>query len=70
MRNTTKLKHILQLYSIAFDMDDEGVFTLTMTHKQTLEMNSFQGKTYSDVLSKCYSYFLKKINPKSALPQE
>ena len=60
MRNTTKLKHLLLKYSLTFDMDDDGLFTLSICHKETGELlNTIEGSSYSIVLNKGYSFFLK-----------
>ena len=62
MRNTTKLKHLLLKYSLTFDMDDDGLFTLSICNKQTGELlNTIEGGSYSIVLNKAYSYFLKSL---------
>lgn len=61
MRNTTKLKILLQKYTVSFDMDDDEIFTLLLTDKNTNHMQQFEGKSYSLVLAKAYSYLLKSL---------
>lgn len=61
MRNTTKLKILLQKYTVSFDMDDDDIFTLLLTDKNTNHMQQFEGKSYSLVLAKAYSYLLKSL---------
>jgi len=61
VRNTTKLKILLQKYTVSFDMDDDDIFTLLLTDKNTNHMQQFEGKSYSLVLAKAYSYLLKSL---------
>ena len=62
MRNTSKLKNILLQYSVGLDLNDEEHFVLTLVSKDMHnEMISFEGKSYSIVISKAYSYFLKQL---------
>ncbi len=61
MRNTTKLKILLQKYTVSFDMDDDGLFTLLLTDKNTNDTNQFEGESYSRVLALAYSYLLKSL---------
>jgi hypothetical protein len=61
MRNSTKLKTLLMKYSITLDMGDDEIFKLMLTDKQTNEAQLFEGKSYSYVLSKAYSYLLKQL---------
>jgi hypothetical protein len=62
MRNTTKLKQILSGYDMEFTMTDEGEFKIFMTDKRSVEQPVYmiEGKTYSGVLAKAYSIYLKK----------
>ena len=64
MRNTTKLKNILQLYSISIDMDDDGNFHLTMKDKRDQDAQTFIDKSYSIVMGKAFSYMMKEIKTK------
>lgn len=62
MRNTTKLKHVLLKYTAEFNMNDEGIFTLTIIDKfNHSNINQFEGKTYAIVLSKAYAHLLRVL---------
>lgn len=61
MRNTTKLKHILQLYSVTLEMDDEGFFHLDMIHKRNGKSAIFVEKSYSVILRQAFSHVLKEL---------
>ncbi|MEI6817435.1 MAG: hypothetical protein WCL14_12555 [Bacteroidota bacterium] len=61
MRNTTKLKTLLIKYTVSLDRDDDELFKLILTDKQTGASELFEGKSYSVVLSKAYSYLLKQV---------
>ncbi len=62
MRNTTKLKQILLKYSVCLDMDDDGLFTLSLVDKMRPDkMTSVEGKSYSIVINKAHSFFLKSL---------
>jgi hypothetical protein len=68
MRNTTKLKQILLKYDVDLSMDEENLIKLTLVDKSTGSLASFEHSSYSQLLSKSYSYFiqqLKRENPKS-----
>jgi hypothetical protein len=65
MRNTTKLKTLLLKYTVSFDMDDDEIIKLMLTDKQNNASHLFEGKSYSLVLSKAYSYLLKQLKRKS-----
>ena len=64
MRNSTKLKNLLQLYSATFDLDDDGNFRLTLVDKRNYDTQLFIDKAYSTVLSKAFSYMLKELKSK------
>ncbi len=64
MKNTTKLKHILQLYTVSLDMDDEDNIHLTMIDKRNHTSQTFSDKAYSVVITKAFSYMLKEIKAK------
>lgn len=59
MRNNTKLKLLLQKYTVTFEREDDGLFVLLLTDKNSGQMKEFEGKSYSDVLNKAYSYLLR-----------
>lgn len=61
MRNTTKLKTLLLKYTVSFDMDDDGMFTLLLTDKGTNDTHQFEGESYARVLAKAYSFLLKVL---------
>ncbi len=61
MRNTTKLKHILQLYVVNIDMDDEEIFHLTLVNKRSHTSATFLDKKYSIVMEKAFSYMKKGL---------
>jgi len=61
VRNTTKLKTLLLKYTVSFDMDDDGLFTLLLTDKNTNDAYQFEGESYAKVLAKAYSFLLKHL---------
>ena len=61
MRNTTKLKSILYKYTVSFDLEDDEQFRMTLIDKNLGEGVEFQAKSYSMVISKAYSYLLRKL---------
>ena len=65
MRNTTKLKHILQLYSVALDMDDDGQMHLMIFDKKDNSSEEFINKSYSVLVDKAFRYMMKRLPTKS-----
>lgn len=64
MRNTTKLKILLQKYTVTLNRDEDEIFVLLLTDKNTGRMQEFLGKSYSAIIQKAYSYLLKVLkNP-------
>jgi hypothetical protein len=64
MRNTTKLKILLQKYRVSLDMDVDEQFKLLLTDKDTGKIHELEGKSYSIVISKAYSHLLRVLrNP-------
>jgi hypothetical protein len=61
MRNTTKLKILLQKYTVTLDRGDDEVFVLLLTDKNSGKMKEFEGQSYSIVLAKAYSYLLRVL---------
>jgi hypothetical protein len=61
MRNTTKLKILLQKYTVTLDRDEDEGFLLLLTDKDTGKMQEFLAKSYSLVLSKAYGYLLRVL---------
>ena len=61
MRNTTKLKILLQKYRITLDMDVDEQFTMIITDKDTGKIHEVEGKSYSVVIAKAYSHLLRVL---------
>ena len=61
MRNATKLKLLLQLYMLTFDLDEEEQFYLVMLDKRNHSSHTIVAKSYSLALSKAYSFMIKAI---------
>lgn len=61
MRNTTKLKLLLQKYTVTLNRNEDEVFHLRLTDKNRGTQQEFEGASYSIVLSKAYSYLLKVL---------
>lgn len=61
MRNSTKLKNILLKYSMALDMDDDGLFKLTLVDKVNDSTATFEGPSYSVVLRLAHSFMMKEL---------
>lgn len=64
MKNTTKLKNILQLYTISLDMDEDMNFYLTAINKKTNSAETFIDKAYSVVIGKAFSNMMKELKKK------
>ena len=61
MRNTTKLKQILLKYDLDLSMDEDSLLTLTLIDKSTGAAASFENSSYSQLINKSYSHFLKEL---------
>lgn len=61
MRNTTKLKHILQLYTVSLDIDTDDTIHLTAISKRTKSAETFIDKSYSTVIGKAFSHMMKSV---------
>ncbi len=61
MRNTTKLKILLQKFTVSFDLNDDESFVLLLTDKSTNNLQQFEGESYSAVVTKAYSYLLRSL---------
>jgi hypothetical protein len=61
MRNTTKLKQILLKYDLDLSMDEDGLLRLTLVNKETGALTSFEHSSYSQLLSKSHSHFMKEL---------
>jgi hypothetical protein len=68
MRNTTKLKQILLKYDLALSMEEEDLLKLTLFDKITGAVSSFEHHSYSLLLSKSYSHFLKSLKEETHPP--
>jgi hypothetical protein len=69
MRNTTKLKQILLKYDLDLSMDDDSLIRITLVDKSSGILTSFENNSYSTLISKAYSYFLKAIREETQLRQ-
>jgi len=64
MKNTTKLKLILQLYSVTFDMDEDDNLQLTLTDKRNGQKHTLTDKNYTAVMRMAFEYMNKQMkNP-------
>lgn len=63
MRNTTKLKHILQLYTVTLDMNEDGQMHLMIFDKNDNSSEEFINKSYSVVVDKAFRYMIKRLPP-------
>ena len=68
MRNTTKLKQILLKYDLDLSMEEDGLMKITLIDKSTGAPASFENSSYSTLISKCYSHFLKEIKSETISP--
>jgi len=64
MRNTTKLKILLQKYTVSLDMNEDESFVLVLADKTSNNMQQFEGESYSRVLAMAYSYLLRTLKQK------
>ncbi len=64
MRSTTKLKHILQLYTVTLDMNEDGEMQLMIFDKRDNSSEEFINKSYSIVVDKAFRYMMKKLPSK------
>jgi hypothetical protein len=65
MRNTTKLKQILLKYDLDISMDEDNLLKLTLVDKSTGALASFENSSYSQLINKSYSHFLKELKTDS-----
>jgi hypothetical protein len=61
MRNTTKLKQILLKYDLALSLEEEDLLKITLFDKQNGDPVSFEHASYSQLINRCYSHFLKEL---------
>ncbi len=64
MKNTTMLKHVLQLYTLSIDMDEKDNFYVTMISKRDHSSHTIIDKAYSIVIGKAFRYMMKEIKSK------
>jgi hypothetical protein len=69
MRNTTKLKQILLKYDLDLSMDDDSLIRITLVDKNSGKLTSFENSSYSTLISKSYSYFLKAVRDETQFRQ-
>ena len=68
MKNTSKLKLVLQLYTVALEMDEEMNIHLTAIHKNTNSVATFIDKSYTVILRKAYSHMMKEMKEEGKRP--
>ena len=61
MRNSTKLKLLLEKYDLHFTQSDDGGFSVHVINKATSKTEIVQGKTTTEVLSKAFSVLMKNL---------
>lgn len=61
MKNTSKLRNILQLYTISLDMDEDNLFHLTMNSKTGSASVTFADKAYTVAVGKAFSHMMKEV---------
>ncbi len=61
MKNTTKLKHILQLYTVSLDMDAEEQIHLSLFSKHKSGTATFADKSYTKVMGRAFSHMMKTV---------
>jgi len=65
MRNTTKLKAVLQHYHLDLSMNDNELIVLNLFHKESGDAMTFEDASYSKLISKAYSYMNKQLKETS-----
>ncbi len=48
-------------FDLDLSMEEDGLLKLTLVDKSTGTLTSFENNSYSTLISKCYSHFLKEI---------
>jgi hypothetical protein len=66
MKNTTKLKLILQIYIVSFEMDEEENLLMTLTDKRHGEKETFVHKNYTAVMRQAFVYMNKQMRKHNA----
>lgn len=65
MRNTTKLKNILILYTVSIDMDENMNLHFTLIDKRNQRKTTIVAKSYTVAVAKAYSHMLKETRLKN-----
>jgi hypothetical protein len=60
MRNTTKLKHLLQIYNINLEMDDDIIIVTTISKRSNLS-KTFEDKSYAIAMDKAFRSMMKHV---------
>jgi hypothetical protein len=61
MRNTTKLKLILQIYKVSLEMDEEEILHFTLIDKRNGKSETFTDQSYSVVIRRAFVYMNKSL---------
>lgn len=61
MKNTTKLKLILQLFTVSFDMDEDDNLQMTLTDKRSGEKHALTHKNYTAVMRMAFVFMNKQM---------
>jgi len=61
MKNTTKLKLILQLFTVTFDMDEDENLQMTLTDKRNGLKHTLIHSNYTAVMRMAYVYMNKQM---------
>lgn len=61
MRICHKIPLLLQLYTFDVNMPEEGLYELTIIHKNTGVMTSFQGNTWGKVIHQAFVHMNKTL---------
>jgi hypothetical protein len=61
MRNTTKLKLVLQLYSITIDLEENAHWILLLRDKISGAIHTVEGDSWSVVVEKAYRMMKRKL---------
>jgi hypothetical protein len=69
MRNNTRLKTLLIRYTVSFDLEGDGRWVLLLTDRTNNGAFQFEGKSYSEVLTKAYSHMLRQLKSTQSADQ-
>ena len=65
MKNTTKLKLILLIYIVSFDLNEDENLQMTITDKRNGEKETFIHKNYTAVVGMAFVYMNKQIRKRN-----